>query len=1026
MRTQKQLKWLLLLGSFCFHFAAWSQERTVTGKVSDAKDGSALPGVAILLKGAAKGTVTDAQGNFSLSVPETGSTLIFNMMGMKSETVEVGAQTIINVLLIEDVKEVQEVYAIGYGYQEKIYNSGSISTVKGKDIANLPVTSFEQGLQGRLAGVQVSSPSGELGAAMRMRIRGSASVTASNQPLFVIDGFIVTADDPGNFTDNNINNPLADLNPNDIESVEVLKDAAAAAIYGARGANGVVLISTKRGQKGKTKFNLNVSTGFSNPTHLRKFLNREEYINMFTAAATNSDGYDSTDAGLNQAWSDYSGNPASGPNSFSDLRDRNINTNWNKEAYRRAIISQYDFSAAGGNEKTRFLISLGLLNQEGIIFNNKMNRFSGRINLDHTVNDKIKLGLSVNQVYTRRNNVPENNQFNSPLQANALAPILPLFDRTGEYNDSTYYANPFRAMTNNRDYTTNLRNFSNVYASWEIIKGLTLRSEVGLDLLNYYEYGWQGSKFPASAGTPSSGKYGTSRVINYSTNNTLTYTKTLDEKHNFQALLGQSFQYSESENSFMQAQGIPLDDFKYLANASQNTSFNSDWSGFAFTSYFGRLNYNYDGKYLFSASLREDGSSRFGKSQRYGFFPAASAGWILTQEDFIKNLDISETVSLVKFKTSFGQTGNSEIADFASRGIYNTSFFGNRGGIFPRQLANSDLSWEKTLQWDAGIEFGFWKNRITGGVDYYQKKTNDLLLSVPIPSTSGFSSALRNVGKMENKGWDIYLNTRNVDGDFKWNTSFNISFFENKVTNLVGQKILPTTSRVLNSAIEGQPLGVFYGVEWAGVDPKNGDALYKSGDTTTNSWTTANKASNLRILGNPNPKHFGGINNSFEFMGFDLSIFFQWSYGNKIHNSSSIFQASGFTNFSLDNQSSELLDYWKKEGDVTLSPRPQLDANNGGRTTSRFLYDGSYLRLKTITFGYSLPKNLLEHIKLSTVRFYATAQNLMTWTNYIGNDPEVNYFAPNATTQNQNLATGVDYYSAAQAKTIIFGVNIGF
>jgi TonB-linked SusC/RagA family outer membrane protein len=625
-----------------------------------------------------------------------------------------------------------------------------------------------------------------------------------------------------------------------------------------------------------------------------------------------------------------------------------------------------------------------------------------------------------------KKNVPENNQFNSPLESNAIAPIISIRDATGEFNDSTFYANPFRAIAASRDNSKTWRNFSNIYGSWDIIEDLNFRSEAGIDFLSLYEYGWQGSKFPVSAGTPNSGKYGTARVINYNINNTLTYNKSINDVHTFTILLGQSFQKSMSEFSFIQAQGLPTDDFKYLANAGENTAFSSSATEFDYVSYFGRINYKFGNRYLLSASLRNDGSSRFGADKQYGWFPAASVGWILTEEQFMKGMGIDNTLSLLKLKSSIGVTGNSEIGNFASRGLYTSNYFGARAGLYPNQLENSNLSWEKTTQFDVGIEFGLLSNRISGGVDYYTKDTKDLLLSLPTPATSGSTSALRNLGKMTNKGWDIYLTSKNIDGDFKWTTSFNISMFKNEVTDLSGQPILPT-GRNLNAAIVGQPLGIFYGAEYAGVDPANGDALFRLADgTTTNSWTQASAAENLKVLGNPNPKHYGGITNTFEFKGLELTVFGQWSYGNKIFNSSGVFQSSGFTNFGLDNQTAEMFDYWREEGDVTNVPRPQLDMNNGARTSSRYVSDGSYFRFKTVTLGYTLPMSIVERIKFNSIKLYVTGQNLLTFTDYKGNDPEVNYTAPAATTQSANLANGVDYYSAPQAKSVIFGIKLGF
>ncbi|MFN8437336.1 MAG: SusC/RagA family TonB-linked outer membrane protein [Cytophagales bacterium] len=1018
--------------ALCLMYGSISaQDTLLKGRIVD-EEGAGVPLAVIMLDGTSLATETNDSGYFELNIPQDSTKKLSDYYLMissgEANKLKVNAGADLSAVLYKTkTTTLKEVLLIGYGSQDKTENTGSIAKVEGKDIANLPVTSYEQAIQGRMSGVQIGSTGGEIASKMNIRVRGAASLTASNQPLVVIDGFIVTSEDQGNFTDNNASNPMADLNPNDIESVEVLKDAAAAAIYGARGANGVILITTKRGKGDtKTQFTVNFSTGWSKAAHVRKFLNRSQYIEMFTEAAKNA-GYTTDEAGLDAAWGDYGGGPYSGAGSFSDLVSRGTDSDWQKSAFQTGHFNQYDLSAKGGSQKTKFYTSLGYMKQDGIIIRNNMQRLSYRFNLDNNVNKYVTWGMSTNFVYNLRNNTPENNQFNSPLEANALAPIISIKDRTGEYNDSTFYANPFRATYNTIDRTTQLRNFSNGYLSINFLKDFTFRSEVGLDYLGLYEYGWNGSKFPTSAGTPNFGKYGTSKVLNYSTNNTVTYLKTIAKKHKIQALLGQSFQKSDFEYSFIQGQGLPNDNLKYLTSASQNTSFSSSATSYAYESFFGRLNYSFVGTYLLGVSMRNDGSSRFGANKQYGWFPAISAGYIISNTDYFRKSGLGKYIDLLKIKTSYGKTGNSEIANFASRGLYSTSYYGSTGGLYPTQLANSNLSWEKNSQWDAGLELSIFKSRISASVDYFNKLTKDMLLSMPVPSTSGYASTLRNVGKMENKGWEISVNTKNIDKEFKWSTSLNISFYKNKVLDLNGQSILPTGGRALNAAIENMPLGAFYGVQYAGVDPESGDALYYLADgTKTSSWSKANQAANYKYLGNPNPKHFGGITNSFEYKGIGLMIFGQWSYGNQIYHASGIFQSSGFTNFGLDNQTVEMMSYWKSPGQVTNVPRPQLDMNNGARASSRYLSDGSYFRFKTITISYTLPEKMVKKAKFNMVKVYVTGQNFFTITKYKGNDPEVGYVAPTASVQTNNLNIGNDYYSAPLPKTIIVGVQLGF
>lgn len=772
------------------------------------------------------------------------------------------------------------------------------------------------------------------------------------------------------------------------------------------------------------------------PTRLRKFLNREQYINMFNDGAKNSradieDFYGplgTLDSLYDAQWSGSGGGPQDGVGSYSQILSGNYNSDWNKEAYRQGSFNQFDLSASGGTEKTKFYSSFGYQNQKGIIIRNAFQRYSGRLNVDHQATRKLKFGLSLNQNMTINNRIPENNSFGSPTQGNAMSPILPLIDpSTGEYNANTFYGNPYLAMKNSKDEATSLRNFSNVYAQYNFIKQLSFRTEWGVDLMNQKEYSWSGANVPSSITTPSSGAYGTTQIINWTTNNTLNYNAILKKNHQLDILVGQSYQKSVAEYSSIQGQGLPSDYFQYLDQASQNTSFSSQWSSFSYLSYLGRINYKFKQKYLLSVSSRIDGSSRFGRDVRYGTFPGISGGWIITQEDFYKNSNLTPFINLLKLKASYGLTGNSEIGNFAALGLYNSSFYGGRGGIYPRQLPNPNLTWENTQQFDVGLEYGLFNNRISGGVDFYYKNTNGLLLARQIPQTSGYAVFTKNLGRMTTHGWDFYINTQNLTGAFTWSTNFNISTFKNTVQDVAGQEVIPS-GRELNGLIEGQPIGVFYGVKYAGVDSQNGDPLYQLADgTTTNSYSVASRRENLQVLGNSLPKHYGGMTNNFGYRGFDLSVLLSWVYGNKIYNSSGVFQSNAMSN-GLDNQTVDQYDYWRKPGDVTNVPRPTQFSSETATpsASSRWLYDGSFLRFRTVSLGYTLPKKLIEKAKLTQVRIYVSAQNLFTITKYPGNDPEVNYHNPSASTQSVNITQGIDYYSPPQAKTYLMGLNIGF
>ena len=913
-------------------------------------------------------------------------------------------RAVIDVKLSADVKSLSEVVVVGYGTQQKKDITGSIASVSAKDIQNVPVVSFESAIQGRNAGVQVSSPSGKVGQGIQIRVRGASSITASNQPLYVVDGIPVTQQSLADATTEDTN-PLADLNPNDIEGIEILKDASSAAMYGSRGANGVVLITTKRGKSGRTNFNINYAAGTSKPTGYREFLNREEYIEFFNEAATN-EGLD-----IAKEWEDNTGQ------NWQNLLALNARSDWQKEAFQKSGFQQVDLTASGGNEKTTFYTGLSYLDQDGIVLANGFKRYSGRLNIDHRAGNKMRLGVNLNMVRSLNKRVDADNAFTNPLQANALPPIQPVIDQTtGDYNLSTLYDNPLYQTKYQFQQATSYRNFATAYASYSFIPSLTFRSEIGADILNQQEEYYNGRNTPNGAPT-GNGNYRTATALNYTTNNTLTYQEIIDDKHDLELLGGMSFQESNIETSQVTGQGFPGDDFKKLSSASKITFGSSTGTGYSYISYFARANYKFADKYLLSLSGRSDGSSRFGQDKRFGFFPAASVGWIVSQESFLNN---SKLISFLKVRASYGVTGNSEIDDFASRGKVISIFNGDATGIIQTTVANPNLKWETTRQLDLGIDFSLFNERISVTADYYLKKTKDLLLELPIPNTSGFNTQYQNIGSLENKGVEFSLTTRNLVGEFKWNTNFNISRNVNKVTDMVGTNITPG-GRVLSSVREGQPIGIFWGKKFVGVDSDNGNALY-AGEEGTPVSDIAEGVS--QVIGNPNPDFSGGLTNTFSFKGFELNVFFQFVSGNDVYNMAGVFQSVSGDYF--DNQTKDQLNRWRQPGDVTNVPQARLYGGNGGGASSRWVEDGSYLRFKTVTLSYTLPKAFVSKAHLANVRIYATGQNLLTFTKYSGYDPEVSYLGPGPTYQTANYLQGHDFYTPPQARTIIFGINLGF
>ncbi|WAC09978.1 SusC/RagA family TonB-linked outer membrane protein [Dyadobacter pollutisoli] len=1015
--------------------AVIGQSLQITGKITTNDDGSPLPGASVQLKGSTTGTQSDAEGNYAINVPSSSSILVFSFVGMTAQEITVGSQSVIDVKLVSDTRSLSEVVVTGFGSQIKRDLTGNIAQVKGTEIQNMPVASVDAALQGRAAGVYVNGGSGKLGQAINVRVRGNSSISASSQPLYVVDGMPITTSDLSN-SGGGPTNPLADINSNDIESIEILKDASAGAIYGSRAANGVVLITTKRGKAGKTNVSINYQIGSSEATRRVRFLNADEYVKFYTMAANNRDRIDGVDPADPDSYTTY----MLGNLDYYSLGTFNTpdqkNYSWQDEAFRKAPMQQLDFQLNGGSEKTKFFLSGQYMDQKGTLVGNKLNRVSARMNLDHQAYKWLQIGLSMGLARTVNQRLPGDNAFSNPLQMAALTPLTPFTDPEtglptgtppGDVNVPLYF-NPLISIAYANFTATSFRNLTNAYAQISFTPELKFRSELGIDLLNQNEEGYYQSQNVRNISTAGNGlgsNYGTF-VTNYNTNNFFSYNKTLGS-HGIAATLGMSYQQSQNKLSFIEGTQFPSDSYKKIASAATKSDGSSSETNYRFLSYFLRLNYKFSDKYLLSASARIDGSSRFGANSRYGFFPSVSLGWVLTEEGFLKN---NNTLSFLKLRGSYGSTGNSEIGDFPQLGLFaGDAGYAGAAGQRPSQIGNPDLKWETTKQADFGIDFGLFNNRINGELDYYVKKTNGLLLEVNVPATSGFSIQVANVGKLENKGFEFVLNTQNIVGAFKWNTSFNIANNKNKVTDIQGQ-IIEGGIRSMSRVMEGQPVGVFYTVEYAGVDPANGNALFYKNTTGTDGaidrTTVTNNGYNSAkrvVAGNPNPKFVGGITNTFSYKGFDLNVFFNGVAGNKI-NFYGVGQYSSANGIYEDNQTADQMNAWTAENPNTDVPEARFYRGNGNQASSRYIFDGSYLRLRSLTLGYNLPASLISRIKMDRVRLYVSALNLATFTNYKGWDPEVN--TDDLSAKDMKFALGNDFYTAPQPRTVLVGINIGF
>lgn len=1018
-----------------------AQVRQVTGQVTDARDGSPLAKVTVKVKGAPNSTLTDPDGSFNLSVPEKATHLVFSYVGFND--VEAAISTSMNVTMTAGDKSLSEVVVVGYGTKIKRDITGSVAKVGAKELANTPVTSFEGAIQGRAAGVFVESQGGKLGQAIKVRIRGSASVTGGNEPLYVVDGIPVIVNDLS--SNGSTTSPLADINSNDIESIEILKDASSAAIYGARASNGVVLITTKRGKAGKSKIEFGFYTGRQDPTRTMDFLSGEEYVTFLRQAARGRGRYDfsiGSGAFPSEAQAIATRLAQMEPRlknlsaGNDDYLANKVNTDWQDQVFQYAPITQYDLSFSGGNEKTTFYVGGQVLDQKGIMVRNEFKRYSGRVNLDHKVNNWLNVGVNMNFVRSLNKRISNDNSFASPLQIVALPSITPLIDpRSGKLSGASdptradnpggpnqgfpLYYNPLLSVDGGYYNTTVNRALGNLFAQVQLFDGLSFRTELGLDQLTQNEDAYYGPVTERNNGYPRGGAFTSDdQLLNITANTFLRYVKLIGDDHNIDAVGGMSFQDQRSSNSTGTAEAFPSEAYKKMVSASVKSDASSSATRFAFLSYFARANYKFKDKYLLAVSGRFDASSRFGENNRWGFFPAVSGGWILSEENFLKN---SRLISFAKLKASWGLTGNAEIGNAASLGLFSgDGAYGQDPGQRPSQIANPDLKWETTASTDVGFEVGFWGNRVSVELDVYSRKTRDLLLNRNVPGTTGFRTQLVNLGKLENKGVEFTINSDNIIGkDFRWSTSINFGLNRNKITSLDGQEL----GAGENKAKEGEALGVFVTREYAGVDPANGNALYylntKKSDGTLDRGTTNiyNNAQDV-VVGNPNPEFIYGIRNTFTYKNIDAEVLLQGVQGNDIFMSGGLYMSNNGQG--LDNQTRDQLAAWQKPGDITNVPEARYGRVNGSSSSSRYITDGSYLRVKAVTLGYNLPRSVLSKIKMDRVRFYVRGQNLFTITDYKGWDPEVN-----ADYQATNINQGVDFYSAPQLRTLIVGINIG-
>ena len=1022
-------------------------ERPITGRIVD-ETNSSLPGVSIVIKGTSRGTVTDADGRFKLDVPDAGSTLVFSFVGYTAQEVAVGSQTTLNLTMRADDKQLNEIVVIGYGTARKSDLTGSVGSVKADQIMERPAPSLNQALAGRMPGVQVNTNSGRPGGRTTVRIRGFSSINSSNNPLYVVDGVQLPVGNQNQFT-----NAIDFINPNDIVSVEVLKDASSTAIYGARGANGVILVTTKKGKAGESRisYNADFSTNTIGPNR-PEVLNAKEYLAVEDLSYANIAKYDPTGwasgryANLNPRLKREQMRAL-----YPDVFDANLNpmydTDWFKETTQNKLSQNHQLNFSGGSERTQYSLSLGYRDDQGLIKTSYLKRYSGRFTIDDQVKSWLKIGGTLSYNNQGENLVDVNDAVARQIVEDF--PFLPVRYPNGIF-------------ANNRDYPQAEGTFSSVHrlagrrfilntqtitgslnTNIALAKGLMLKTVLGTNIITQENN--QSTTRTLAIGDQGNASVNNQKETFWSFENFLTYNKKVG-RHSFDGLLGLSWQETKFFNIGANVRTFPTDYFSFnnLGAAGILGGIGSGASRDAFNSYFGRFNYSLDEKYLLTFTGRADGSSKFGANNKFAFFPSAAAAWRVSEEAFLKN---SSVISNLKVRASYGFSGNSEIPPFTSLPLLSSTYAtifndGRVAGTGIARLANPDLRWEKTAQTDFGVELGLFKGRLTVEADYYSRKTTDMLLDAPVPTTSGYANIRRNVGSMQNRGIELGINTVNIaTNDLNWTTNFNLSMNRNKVLSLATPADIfnvggPNFTNPTNVIRIGEPVGSFWGLTrlgtWTEAEREQaakfrsyrnnltilpGDIKYLdvNGDFAI---TDADRS----IIGNGSPLAWGAMTNTVRYKSLDFTLEFQYSYGNDIMDMTLHASEDRQT---LANSYRTVLDSWTPQNQG--SQMQEIRDTRAGYVTNvdtRWIKDGSFLRGRNILMGYTLPANLTSRLKMSKFRVYATVQNFFLLANkdVIG-DPEVT--PTNQGNGNSAFSQGMMWHGYPRPTTYMMGIQIG-
>jgi TonB-linked SusC/RagA family outer membrane protein len=971
------------------------QTGTVTGTISDSTTRTPVTGARVAIVGTARTTISDAAGAYRLAdVPTGPMTLRVQRIGYlpaeQPVTVTAGQTVTANFSLAPSVATLSGVVVIGYGTADRRQVPYAISSVSGEQIATVPLAGLDAALQGRAAGVQVIQNAGNPGNGISVRIRGPASLNAGNQPLYVVDGVPILQDD---FTQLGLGGQditsVSGINPNEIESIDILKDAAAAAIYGSRGSNGVVLITTKRGIAGRPRITLDSYYGTQDAQRRIDLLDAKQYVELFIESALLDEETPEFEIGV----------------------DDTLNVDWQDAVFRRAPVSNTQLAVSGGLDRVQYYLSGSMFRQQGIVIGSGYKRAAGRLNVDFDASDRLSFHTSIALSRESNDRIEGDGSLNG-IVTNALGmqPMRPVLKADGSYADRTLglrYSNPVAMAALNPTNLKTMRALGNVSAEYAFTDRIRLSGRASADALSVDELQWQSPlvdrTYAASNGGV--GKSGHTTANRYLLEGLLSLDPLNDARQRLTVVGGASTEMTHSNWNFVRGEQFPGGFNGYVGNASIITEYDGDATENALVSFFSRANYSLLDRYLFSASLRTDGSSRFGADNRYGVFPAVSAAWVVTNEAMGATLP---AVSDLKLRASYGRTGNEDIGDFESRPSATANSYNGVPGIAPSDIGAPDLRWETTQGFDAGMDLGLFSGRIGLTADYYVRKTSDLLVRRAVAATSGYSTIAGNIGNIENRGFELALETINLRSDradgLRWSTNLNATWNRNEVTKLYENQEFTTgvNGRQTSIVRVGEPLGMFYMRRFLGVDPATGNAIHTD---------------EPEIVGNPYPDVFGGFTNDISFAGFDLRGFLQFSFGNDVFNMMRLFADDGA--WSYDNKFADVIKRWRQPGDITNVPRMSYNGVSGARViSSRFIEDGSYIRIQEITLGYTLPARLASAANMSRARIYLTGSNLHTFTDYTGYNPDANSAGSGA-----NIVAGTDFYTYPLARSFSLGIN---